>query len=74
MMALEKLSSELATIYQGSGYSMSSVADYLHTHHTHGFNDSYDGTAGMAYYDGFKVFFSPFGYEIIVTHKEGVEL
>ena len=66
-MKLEKLSLELAAIYQGSGYSMPSVAEYLHTHHTHGFSASYDSTAGMAYYDGFKVFFSPSGYEIIVA-------
>ena len=69
-MKLETLSLELAAIYQGSGYSMPSVADYLHTHHTHGFNTSYDGSAGMADYDGFKVFFSPFGYEIIVAQTE----
>ena len=66
-MTLGKFSLELAAIYQGSGYSMPSVADYLRTHHTHGFNESYDGSAGMAYYNGFKVFFSPYGYEIIVA-------
>lgn len=70
-MTIEKLSLELAAIYQGSGYSMSSVADYLHETATSGFNTAYDGSAGMAYYNGFRVFFSPYGYEIITTNKEG---
>ena len=69
-MELENLALELDAIYQGSGYSIPSVADYLRDHHTHGFSASYDGTAGMAYYDGFKVFFSPIGYEIVAQIKE----
>ena len=70
-MTLEKLSLELAAIYQGSGYSMVSVAEYLIETQELGCNMSYDGTAGMVYYDGFKVFFSPYGYEIIVTQSKG---
>ena len=66
-MELENLALELDAIYQGSGYSIPSVADYLRDHHTQGLEQSYDGTAGMAYFDGFKVFFSPFGYEIIAN-------
>ena len=69
-MELENLALELDAIYQGSGCSMLSVTDHLRDHHTQGLEQSYDGSAGMAYFDGFKVFFSPFGYEIVAQIKE----
>lgn len=67
-MNMKEFEKELRAVYTGSGYLMECVRQYLKISQTHGLNSSYDGSAGMAYFTGFKVFYHPGGYEVIADN------
>ena len=64
-MVMKEFKSEIERLWTGSGYNPNSLKRFLVDRQTRGFTLSLDGTAGLFYFNDFKVFFSLNGYEIL---------